>query len=222
MKKKLPLILGAVAVVLALVAMIAFVAGGDYNDEPVMDLSGSWKIVMDCAEGAPAIPADNIVVFDAEQATIYRDGTEFAASSYNLGAVRLELPEMSREYDFTKVSDHLIKLVMTEKNYMYLYRLSGDELEAIDTAQITGKWDVLCHGGTAAYDEYMLFENGMFADYQGSGSEPAAQAAYTWESNVLNVADLGMQMEVVAQTPDRIIMVQLGAGYVWELQKAAE
>lgn len=219
MKKNIPVILGAAVIVIAVAAMLMFVFSGDVSDTPVMDLTGTWKIVMNCSDGVPGIPENDSVVFDSETASVYQNGQPYAVTGYTLGSVKLEMPDISRSYDFTKISDNLIKLVMTADNYMYLYRMDGPDAAVED---ITGSWDVLCHGGTASSGEKLVFADGTAQMFKDGSAEPAMTSAYTWtEDGHLLAQDWGMELVLAGASENQMILVDTNGGYVWQLQKAA-
>ena len=166
------------------------------------------------------------MVFTDDQAKAYRnDSTEpYASSSYSIDStMTLEMPEVSKKYMIDKRSDNHIRLYESAETYMYLIRYPNADMSeiTIDTAVVTGKWNVVYRDTDSPIaDEYLVFENGQMHDYRGNGETPAATMDYVWDGNQIIISTINKTMTLHIISDTKIAFIETDTGFIWELGKA--
>lgn len=226
MKKKVYIGAAIVIVAIAMIALMVFVFSGK-PAETSLELSGVWKVVKNVNEGSISIPQNEYMIFNGGEASDYRDGNPapFAKSSYKISGDTLELPDISRTYHISQQTEQYISLYTADDTYISLVKADSEETlnSPFDPASVTGKWNVV-YRPTAEpiVNEYLIFENGILADYRDNSETPSIEAAYEWNDNVINAPDLGVEMLGAKVAADRIILVDINEGYIWLLTKAED
>ena len=227
MKRKSVYLICGVILVAAIAALLAFVVSGNNTPENAeFDVAGTWRVVTYVTgEGATLIDKE-FMVFTDGQAKAYRDsGAEpYASSSYSVDStMTLEMPEVSKKYTIDRRSDNHIRLYESAETYMYLIRYpNADMSEAtIDTAVVTGKWNVVYRDTDSPIaDEYLVFENGQMHDYRGNGEAPAATMDYVWDGNQIVISSINKTMTLHIISDTEIAFIETDTGFIWELEKA--
>lgn len=226
MKKKVYIGAAIVIVAIAMIALMVFVFSGK-PAETSLELSGVWKVVKNVNEGSISIPQNEYMIFNDGEASDYRDGNPvpFAKSSYKISGDTLELPDISRTYHISQQTEQYISLYTADDTYISLVKADSEETlnSPFDPASVTGKWNVV-YRPTAEpiVNEYLIFENGILADYRDNSETPSIEAVYEWNDNVINAPDLGVEMLGAKVAADRIILVDINEGYIWLLTKAED
>ena len=226
MKKKVYIGAAIVIVAIAMIALMVFVFSGK-PAETSLELSGVWKVVKNVNEGSISIPQNEYMIFNDGEARDYRDGNPapFAKSSYKISGDTLELPDISRTYHISQQTEQYISLYTADDTYISLVKADSEETlnSPFDPASVTGKWNVV-YRPTAEpiVNEYLIFENGILADYRDNSETPSIEAVYEWNDNVINAPDLGVEMLGAKVAADRIILVDINEGYIWLLTKAED
>lgn len=226
MKKKVYIGAAIVIVAIAMIALMVFVFSGK-PAETSLELSGVWKVAKNVNEGSISIPQNEYMIFNNGEASDYRDGdpTPFAKSSYKISGDTLELPDISRTYHISQQTEQYISLYTTDDTYISLVKADSEETlnSSFDPTSVTGKWNVV-YRPTAEpiVNEYLIFENGILADYRDNSETPSIEAAYEWNDNVIKAPDLGVEMLGSKVAADRIILVDINEGYIWLLTKAED
>lgn len=224
MKKKVYIGTAIVIVVIAIIALIGFVCSGK-PAEASLELNGVWKVANNVNKGAVSIPQNEYMIFNNGEASDYRDGnsTPFAKSSYKISGDTLELPDISRTYHISQQTEQYISLYTADDTYISLVKADSKETlsSSFDSTSVTGKWNVT-YRPTAEpiVNEYLIFENGILADYRNNSETPSIKAVYEWNDNVIKAPDLGVEMLGSKVAANRIILVDINYGYVWLLTKA--
>lgn len=226
MKKKVYIGAAIVIVAIAMIVLMVFVFSGK-PAETSLELSGVWKVAKNVNEGSISIPQNEYMIFNNGEASDYRDGdpTPFAKSSYKISGDTLELPDISRTYHISQQTEQYISLYTADDTYISLVKADSEETlnSSFDPTSVTGKWNVV-YRPTAEpiVNEYLIFENGILADYRDNSETPSIEAAYEWNDNVIKVPDLGVEMLGSKVAADRIILVDINEGYIWLLTKAED
>lgn len=226
MKKKVYIGVAIVIVAIAMIALMVFVFSGK-PAETSLELSGVWKVAKNVNEGSISIPQNEYMIFNNGEASDYRDGdpTPFAKSSYKISGDTLELPDISRTYHISQQTEQYISLYTADDTYISLVKADSEETlnSSFDPTSVTGKWNVV-YRPTAEpiVNEYLIFENGILADYRDNSETPSIEAAYEWNDNVIKAPDLGVEMLGSKVAADRIILVDINEGYIWLLTKAED
>ena len=137
----------------------------------------------------------------------------------------LELPDISRTYHISQQTEQYISLYTADDTYISLVKADSEETlnSSFDPTSVTGKWNVV-YRPTAEpiVNEYLIFENGILADYRDNSETPSIEAAYEWNDNVIKAPDLGVEMLGSKVAADRIILVDINEGYILLLTKAED
>ena len=231
MKKKILITLTAVLVIAALAALAVFVFSGDLGGtERTLDLTGTWKVTGQIAEGTFTPAVSEFYVFTGDTASSYRDGstTPYAASGYTLKAgdypdFELSLPDIGREMVVSPCSENLVRLYTNASLYTYLYRYPNADFAPVelDASVLEGTWDVAYrYIGDTVLDEQLVFENGELRDYRNGSEEPVLTAPYTVNAEGrLCVESAGMETLVQPCSEDLVFLIEVDTGYVWELRR---
>lgn len=232
MKKKTLITLTSIFVVVVLAALLAFAFAGDTSDAPesTLDLTGTWKVTGQIAEGVATHTENEFYTFTEDTASNYRDGstTPFATSKYTLTPgsyphYDLKLPDLGRTMVVKPCSENLICLYSNASSCVYMYRYPNADFSPIelDTGILEGRWDVAYRNtGDTIFEEQMVFENGELRDYRNGSEEPTLIAPYTIsEEGYLCVDSAGMKTRFCPTSEDLVFLVELDTGYVWELRR---
>ena len=231
MKKKTLIALTAVLVIAALIALVVFVFIGDFGQsESTLDLTGTWKVTGQIAEGVVTHIDNEFYVFTDDTASNYRDGntTPFATSSYTLKPGNypdydLFLTEIGREMVVSPCSENLIRLYTNASLYTYLYRYPNADFAPVelDATILEGRWDVAYrYIGDTVLDEQLVFDNGVLRDYRNGSEEPVLTAPFTINADGhLCVESVGMETVVQPCSEDLVFLIEVDTGYVWELRR---
>ena len=226
MKKKVCIGAAAVIVAIAIIALTVFVFAGK-TDKATLELDGVWKVVKSVTDGSMSIPQSEYMVFCDGEASDYRNGdpVPFAKSMYKIAGDTLELSDISRTYHIAQQTEQCISLYTADDTYIALVKADSEETmnAPLDPATVTGKWNVT-YWPTAEpiVNEYLVFGDGILADYRNNAEEPAIEAEYEWKDNIIKAPDLGVEMLGSRVAADRIVLVDIHEGYVWLLTKAVE
>lgn len=234
MNKKLLFVAVGIFVAVALAAMLLFVFSGDDHGQPEAagtKLDGAWKIVAHIHNGTTSIPDQEYFVFTGETAKVYRDNRSdpYAASTYTFTAAtypdwELNLPDISRKYSVSVITDHYIRLYESSSVYLELIRYANENLSDLVFSEdvVMGEWNVAYRNTSEVIaDEKLHFHDGILDDYRNGSTEPVASVPYYWDENGnICVDTLGVRMQCYPLSEEVIILVEAGTGYVWELHTA--
>lgn len=232
-KKKLLIILAAVFVVVVLAVMLVFALTGNDsgNGDETFDLTGTWKVASYTQAGAVTLPDREYFVFSDNTAKAYKEGQAepYATSSFTLTpgtypSWDLKLPDISRNYSVTVVTDNYIRLYESKTVYMDLIRYANEDRSDLSYTQdvVAGNWNV-AYRNTAEtiVDEKLTFEDGTLHDYRKGAEKPVASVPYYWnEEGHICVDALGAQMSCYPYSEDVLFFVEVGTGYIWEIHRA--
>ena len=230
-KNNLLFVVGGIFIAIALIAMLLFVFSGDDNGEPEavsIKLDGAWKVVAYIQTGTTNIPEQEYFVFFGDTANAYRNdkANPYATSTYTFTAAtypnwELNLPDISRKYTVSVVTDNYIRLYENSSVYMELIRYANNDLSDLDFTEdvVVGKWNVVYRNTSEVIaDEILNFNDGFLDDYRNGGSEPVASVPYYWDENGYICVDaLNAKMLCYPLSNEVIIFVEAVTGYVWEL-----
>lgn len=224
MKKKVTVGVVATIVVVVIVALIVFVIFGEDKSKPI-DLSGVWKIAVVVTDGTVDIPENEYMVLDANEAKDYRNGENkpYAASAYKVNGDVLELSDVSRTYHIVAHTESCISLYTSEKTFMTIVKAESENIlnTPFDYSTVSGKWNVVYRPTDAQINnEYLLFNEGILLDYRDNSATPTVTAEYQWNENVIQVPSLKIEMKGFIVASNRLVLVDITKGYVWELTKA--
>lgn len=226
MKKKVVIGVGAAIVFIAIAAMLVFVFSGKDEKSP-LDVSGTWKVVTNVSGGVVSIPESEYMVFSEGEAADYRDGdTEpYAKSKYSISGNVLKLQDMSRTYNIEHHTDEYISLYTNDNTFITLIKVEKQVPfdESFNAKLISGKWNVAYRPtDKPIFNEYLLFGEDLLSDYRDDVKQPAVEAKYEWEGNIIKAPELGIEMMAAKIEDGRIVLIDMDAGYVWLLIKAEE
>ena len=233
-KKNLLFVVGGVFVVIVLIAMLLFVFSGDDNEEleaVTIKLDGAWKVVAYIQADTTNVLDQEYFVFTDETANAYRNdkSTPYATSAYTFTTAtypnwELNLPDISRKYTVSVITDNYIRLYESSSVYMELIRFANKDLSDLDFTEdvVVGKWDVAYRNTSEVIaDEKLNFSDGTLDDYRNGSTEPIASVPYYWDENGYICVDaLGAKMQCYPLSKDILIFVEADTGYVWELHTA--
>ncbi len=229
MKKKAPIIVCGVVVIVAIIAMVVFVFSGS-NDVPVesVNMEGTWKVAVYVNNGTVSIIDNEYMIFGEDSVSDYRDSTTeaYATSSYTIDeSLQLALPDISRNYSIEKYTENYVRLYEGQNVYMELIRYGNADMSPldVDTAAFEGKWNITYRNTDNVYaGAYMVFENGTAAQYSAGSNDPVATSDFTWQDgNHLIVDGWGKDLVLYPVSDDTVIMVELATdnGFIWEFQR---
>ncbi len=226
MKKNTMLGLGAVIIFMSLSAMLFFIftSGSTQENSSSINLIGTWRRVSNISNGEVSLLENEYLTFTDDKMNAYKDEvTEpYMTSSYKIkNEKNLILQDISKEYVITKVTNHILCFYEDETTYTYLIRYSDEFLNenAVDYSSIVnGKWKVICHGGNAMVDEYIIFQNNLVEMYRNGEKEPSNVSTYYWDNEQMIMDEFSLDMTVYRISNDTIIFVETGTGYIWELK----
>ena len=226
MKKKVCVGVAIAIVAVALIALIIFVFSGK-SAETSLELNGVWKVAKNVTEGSISIPQNEYMIFSNGEASDFRDGNAapFAKSSYRISGDVLELPDISRTYHIAQKTEQYISLYTADDTYISLVLADSEETlnSSFDPTYVIGKWNITYRPTSEPIvNEYLIFENGILADYRDNSENPSIEAAYEWNDNVIKAPDLGVEMVCSKVAANRIILVDINEGYIWLLTKAED
>lgn len=233
-KKKLFFMAGGIFIAVALAAMLLFVFSGNDNEQSEaasIKLDGAWKVVAYIQSGITSIPEQEYFVFTEETAKAYQNdkSNPYATSTYTFTAAtspnwELNLPDISRKYTVSVITDHYIRLYESSSVYLELIRYTNENLDDLVFSEdvVMGKWDVVYRNTSEVIaDEKLNFHDGILDDYRNGSTDPVARVPYYWdESGNICVDALGTKMQCYPLSEEVIIFVEAGTGYVWELHAA--
>lgn len=229
MKKKIPFIVCSVVVVIAIIAMLVFVLSGkDDTTSETLNVEGTWKVVVYVNNNVVSIVDNEYMVFDAENASDYRDNTTepFAISKYTIdSSMSMNLPDISKKYTIKKYTENYIRLYESQDAYIELIKYYNADMSPIDfdTSAFEGKWNIVYRNTSNVYaGDYMIFDGQVASQYTGGSNEPVATSTYSWQSgNHLLVNGWSKEMVVYPVSEDTVIMVELDTekGFIWEFKK---
>ena len=229
--KKVLFVVGSIFIAIVLTGMLLFVFSGNDNVESevaTINLHGAWKVVAYIEAGTTNIPEQEYFVFSGDTANAYRNDklNPYATSAYTFTAVtypnwELNLPDISRKYTVSVITDNYIRLYESSYVYLELIRYANDDLNDLDFAEdiIVGKWDVVYRNTSEVIAEEKLnFYDGVLDDYRNGSTEPVASVPYYWDENGHICVDaMTTKMQCYPFSEDVIILVEAYTGYVWEL-----
>lgn len=224
MKKKIVIGVGIAMVVITIAALMVFVFSGK-NEENTFDLSGVWKVATNINDGVVSIPQNEYMVFTEGKACDYRDGNAdpYVKSSYKVSGDVLELPDISRTYHVARHTEEYISLYTNDNTFITLVRAENEAIlnDNFDSQSISGKWNVTYRPtDKPIVNEYLIFNDGVLADYRDNSDQPAIEAEYEWDGNIIKAPALGIEMMGSRVADNRIILIDINEGYVWLLTKS--
>lgn len=198
MKKKAIIGVVAAVVVIAIAALVVFVLSGN-SEESAFDLSGVWKVTTNVNDGVVSIPQNEYMVFAEGEASDYRDGNAdpYVKSSYKVSRDVLELPDISRTYHLARQTEDYISLYTNEKTFITLIKAEDEAIlkDSFDSSSIAGKWNVTYRPtDKPIVNEYLIFNDGVLADYRDNAEQPAIEADYEWDGSIIKAPALGIEM----------------------------
>lgn len=229
MKKKIAFIVCGVVVAIAIIAMLCFVISGKDDTKFVpLNVEGTWKVAVYVNNDTASIIDNEYMVFDAENASDYRDDTTkpFATSKYDIDDnMSMNLPDISKRYTIKKYTENYIRLYESSDTYIELIRYYNIDMNPIDfdTNAFEGKWNIIYRNTSNVYaGDYMVFDDETASQYSGESNEPIATSTYSWQNgNHLLVDNWSKEMVVYPVSEDTVIMVELDTdkGFIWEFKK---
>lgn len=227
MKKKLPIIISGVVIVVVITAMIIFAfSGRDDVSADLPNVEGVWKVAVSVSSGNVSVIDTEYMIFSNDTASDYRDGEIFVESSFSLdGGLQLELPDIGRKYSVTHYTDNYIRLYEGQDTYIDLIRYGNPGMGSIDfdTVSFDGTWDIAFRMTDRVYaGDYMVFENGTASQYSSGASEPTATSSYSWQDGNHLLVDVWFKEMVAYPISDNVVMmVELtpDTGCIWELHR---
>ncbi len=227
MKKKLIYVIWGIIVVVALAVMLIFALSGDITTkQQEVNIFGTWRVVSYVNNGVASLVEDEFIVFNGEQAFLYRDNNNkpYASSLYEIDAsLLMELPEISRKYTIEPKSENHIRLYESAEIYLYLIRYPNENMSAIevDNSVVTGKWNVTYRDTAHPIEnEYLVFEDGKMLDYRNNDETPVATMEYTWNQNDIVIPTINKTMVLHIISENEIVFIETDTGFIWELKKA--
>lgn len=226
MKKKVVIGVAAAVVVVAIAALMVFVFSGK-NEENAFGLSGVWKVATNVNDGVVSIPQNEYMVFNEGEASDYRDGNAepYVKSSYKIAGDVLELPDISRTYHIDRQTEEYISLYTNDNTFMTLVKAENETIlnDSFDSRSISGKWNVTYRPtDKPIVNEYLIFNNGVLADYRDNAEQPAIEAEYEWNDNIIKAPALGIEMMGSRVATNKIVLIDINEGYVWLLTKVED
>ena len=224
MKKTIVLIVSGVVVIAAIAVMLVFVlTGKDDLKVELPNLIGTWKVAVSVNAGKAALVDNDYIVFNEKSVSAYREGSVYAESSYTLDeTLTLYLNDISRKYTLNKFTDNYIGLYESKDVYIELIRYPNADMSEciIESSLITDRWDVAFRKSDVVIaDEYIVFDNGIMADYRNGSSKPAMELEYVWDGNRLSVKKLGKEWVLNPIADNVVALIESDTGMSWELHK---
>jgi len=230
--KNLLWIIVAVVVIAAIIGMVVFVLSGEDPEQPqdTLKLDGTWKVAANVQAGQVTLLEDQFIVIADGTASMYKDGSAepYAKSAFTLTPSTkypdqdMNLTEIGRKYTVSPVTDNYIRLYENASVYMELIRHPNEDRSPVtaEESQIQGKWNVVYrNNGQTVINEQLDFNNGTLKDYRDGGAEPVATVEYTWSDGVISVPALHVEMVCCPLNENVILLVEIGTGFVWEIEK---
>lgn len=224
MKKKIALTVSGVVVIAAIAAMLVFVlTGKDDLKVELPNLIGTWKVAVSVNSGKAVLVDNDYMVFNDKSVSVYREGSVYAESSYTLDeTLSLDLKDISRKYTLNKFTDNYIVLYESKDVYMELIRYANADMSecVIESSLITDRWDVAFRKSDVVIaEEYLVFDNGIMADYRNGSLTPVMELEYVWDGNRLCVKKLGKEWVLNPIADNVIALIETDTCLIWELHK---
>ncbi len=228
MRKRIAFSVSIVFIAAAIFAMLFFALSGKGSAEAdAVNLSGTWEVAASVENGKAALAEDEFMVFEAEMAYAYREGSSepYASSKYEVHSgkeLTLRLPDISRQYVIDLKSENYICLYENPESHIRLIRYPDEERKAVKVERsfIVGKWEVVYRNAAEKIDEVLEFGNSELADYRAGSDVPYATSPYSWVGGkCFHAGQLGKTMEVHPLSEDVMILVETDTAEVWELQR---
>lgn len=224
MKKKVTIGVATTVVVIAIVALVIFVFMGK-NRQHIFELNGVWKVATNVSDGVVTIPKNEYMVFSNGEAYDYRDGNAdpYVKSFYTISDDVLELADISKTYHIACQTEEYISLYTNENTFVTLVKSENEDIlnSSFDAQSISGKWNVTYRPTEKPIvNEYLIFNDGVLEDYRNNAEQPAIEAEYEWNDNIIKAPQLGIEMMGSRVATNKIVLIDINEGYVWLLTKA--
>lgn len=226
MKKNVPIICAGAFIIIAVIAMLIFVFSGDnITNDSLIDLQGTWRIASSTDAGLTFANDNEFAVFTDKNVDIYKNNlsTPVSSGAYTVNGDRVRINDLGKEYEMNIATDNVIHLYYTNDTHFSLVRHANSDMTPVevDKTIFSGKFTVLCHGGSAVTDEYIVFSENTMELYKNGSDTPATVSSYTWtENDKFSATELNMVMTPYIISDNSICFVEEETGYVWELKKA--
>lgn len=227
MKKKAGFIICGGFCCIAIVAMLIFVFSGDLDagENETINLHGIWKITSYTTGEDVSLVEDEYFIISDEKVEKYKNTSEepLTVSKYHIDESSIALEDIGETYKFEKITDNVIRFYVSQNQYFDLIRYENRDLLNIsaDISILTGKWNVVYRNTAEVItDEYLIFNDGRMTDYRNGDTIPSIDTAYFWKEDHLIANELGIEMILNVVSKDTVIFVEVGTGYIWELQKS--
>lgn len=222
MKRKVYYVIGAVVIVLAIVAASAFLFITK-DVEPAANsfkLDGTWKLF----SFNEVMTDEQYLVFADGTVNAYKNGnnTPSVTSSFEYSTGSLILADIGTEYKVDKITDNYLALYDSNITEYALVRSTGNgvEYQDFDWNLLQGTWDVVLHGKDFMGSEQMVFDETSMKDYRDGSTTPYLDSTYTIkEKGMLVVDSIGLELNLCYLDSDLAILVETQTGYAYELAR---
>lgn len=224
MKKKVSIGVAATVVIVAIAVLVIFVFSGK-NEDKAFDFSGVWKVAVNVSAGTASIPQNEYMVFSEGNVSDYRNGITdpYVTSSYTIAGDVIKLSDISRTYHIVQHTPEYISFYANDSTFMTLIKAENENIlnDEFDFQSVSEKWNVTYRPtDTPIVNEYLIFNNGVLSDYRNNSEQPAIEAEYEWNDNIIKAPALGIEMMGARVATNKIILIDISEGYVWLLTKA--
>ena len=220
MKNKIWVIIGAVIIVLAVVAASIFlISTKDVKPAATnFELEGTWKLF----NYNTAMTDEQYLVFSDGIVNGYKNGnsTPSITSKFEYSTGVLKLTDLGVEYKVDEVTGNYLALYDANVTEYALVRSTGDGIayQNFDWNLLIGTWDVVLHGKDFVGSEQMVFDEASVNVYRDGNTDPYLASAYTIQnSNMLEVNGIGLTLNLCYLDSDLAILVETHTGYAYEL-----
>ena len=220
MKNKIWVIIGAVIIVLAVVAASIFlISTKDVKPAATnFELEGTWKLF----NYNTAMTDEQYLVFSDGIVNGYKNGnsTPSITSKFEYSTGVLKLTDLGVEYKVDEVTGNYLALYDANVTEYALVRSTGDGIayQNFDWNLLIGTWDVVLHGKDFVGSEQMVFDEASVNVYRDGNTDPYLASAYTIQnSNMLEVSSIGLTLNLCYLDSDLAILVETHTGYAYEL-----
>ena len=220
MKNKIWVIIGAVIIVLAVVAASIFlISTKDVKPAATnFELEGTWKLF----NYNTAMTDEQYLVFSDGIVNGYKNGnsTPSITSKFEYSTGVLKLTDLGVEYKVDEVTGNYLALYDANVTEYALVRSTGDGIayQNFDWNLLIGTWDVVLHGKDFVGSEQMVFDEASVNVYRDGNTDPYLASAYTIQnSNMLEVNGIGLTLNLCYLDSDLALLVETHTGYAYEL-----
>lgn len=215
--KKVWLIIGGVfiALVAALVLVLILLNPKDTPKQP-LELKGSWLIY----QHGELKTVGEVMAFDGEKVTLYKNGEKYASSAYTFADDRLTMTDIAKEFAVAVKTDNVVVLIEPDTVEWKIARISdsAESITPLTTDNLQGTYDVIAVAAEKRSGETMTFTSSVMTDERDGQTFLASDFTLESDAHLLHAVTVKKDYYVYSNG-SHLIMIDAADLYVWELEK---